>query len=99
MFRFEVTPDEGDAFFVQSDSRDVLRWEKTTKGASAAQLNDNIQMAALYKIAFIAATRHKQYVGTLAEFEEQHAIEVVDDDEDEDGDGLDPIQPAASTTT
>ena len=36
MFSFKVTPDGGESFDVKVTSRDIAKWEKTTKGASLA---------------------------------------------------------------
>lgn len=90
MFTFKVTPDDGDAFEVESTTRDILRWERTTKGASAHQLQEP-SFTALYKIAHLAAQRTGQFAGALKEFEDTVDLEVVGDEDP------DPTQPGATT--
>lgn len=80
MFTFKVTPDGGDTYTVESNTRDILRWERTTKGASASQLEEPT-MAALYKIAHLAATRTGDFSGSLKEFEESVDIQPVPSEE------------------
>lgn len=89
MFNFRLTPDSGDAIDIKSTTRDVLRWEKTTKGASAFLLREPT-FEALYKIAWLTATRLGQFSGTLAQFEDTFDLETEPEDEP------DPTQSAAS---
>lgn len=88
MFTFTVTPDGGEKFEVTAGTRDVLRWEKTTKGASLAQLKEGVTLGALYRIAHIAAVRQQLFTGSLAEFEESCELEFEEEDEP------DPTKPA-----
>jgi hypothetical protein len=99
MFTFTVTPDDGQSYKVTATSRDVLHWEKTTKGKSVGALSEaeNFHMGDMFKMAWIAARRQSLFAGDLKDFEAGHEVDLVDDDEDDDG--LDPTQPAASTTT
>ena len=93
MFAFTVTPDNGESYKVTAGTRDVLKWERTTKGASLQQLHDGLRITEMYRIAYIAVTRQGLYVGTLAEFEATCELDFEDDEEGE-VDGLDPTQSA-----
>lgn len=88
MFDFKIQPDGGDEFTVTAGSRDVLVWEKTTKGASFGSIADGLKLADLYKIAHIAAKRHGLFNGTLAEFEASCELDMVAQEEP------DPTRPA-----
>lgn len=90
MFKFKIRPDEGEPFTVIAASRDIARWERTTKGTSYASLIEQKRIGDFYKIAFYAATRQRLWAGTLAEFEETCDFEVEDSD-----DSADPTQSAA----
>lgn len=81
MFSFKVTPDGGEPYEVKVTSRDIARWEKTTKGASLAQLQDNMKASDLYRVIFHAVVRLGIWGGTLAEFEESHDFEDAEDEE------------------
>ncbi|WP_435582920.1 hypothetical protein [Amycolatopsis thermoflava] len=69
MIDFKIVPDAGEPYELKGTTRDVLSWEKTTKGASLKSLMDNPHMADMYKVAWFAAKRTSQFSGTLAEFE------------------------------
>ncbi|MEV0726005.1 hypothetical protein AB0I37_24905 [Micromonospora purpureochromogenes] len=88
MFTFMIKPDGGDAFEVTAGTRDVLKWERTTKGASLGQLKEGITLGALYKIAHLAATRQQLFTGPLADFEDTCELEFEEDEEP------DPTRPA-----
>lgn len=88
MFDFKVTPDGGEPFEVHAGSRDVLQWEKTTKGASFGNLADGLKLTDMYKIAHIAAKRQGLYTGSLADFET--SVELDFDETEE----PDPTRPA-----
>jgi hypothetical protein len=88
MFTFTITPDGGDKFEVTAGTRDVLKWERTTKGASLGQLKEGVKLGDLYKIAHIAAVRQQQFTGSLADFEDTCELEFEEEDEP------DPTQPA-----
>lgn len=88
MFTFTVKPDGGKPFEVTAGTRDVLRWEKTTRGASLAQLKEGVTVGALYRIAHIAAVRQQLFTGTLAEFEDNCELEFEEEEEP------DPTRPA-----
>ncbi len=94
LIRFRITPDGGESFNVDANSRDVLVWERTTRG-SYANLMRNQQMADLYRIAHIAARRLGLYEGDLPTFESTCDLEnIVDEEEDESA--SDPTRPAQS---
>jgi len=94
MIKLQVTPDTGDPFVVDVGSRDILVWERTAKGKSLGQLQDNPQMGDLYRLAHITARRTGLYAGDLDSFETSCDIqELGDKSDDEDGEGG-PTQPA-----
>lgn len=92
MFTFKISPDGGESFTVRGTSRDIHRWEKTTKGASLHKLQEEMTVSALYEVAFHACKRAGLWDGTLAEFEAQCDIDTVDDEDD---DSEDPSPSAA----
>lgn len=98
MFRFQVTPDAelGDPYTVVSTMRDVLAWERVTKGGGLMLLRRELRATDLYHIAWLASRRNGLWESTLAEFKESVDVEVI---EDQDGDGLDPTQPAPSAVS
>ncbi|PXY17347.1 hypothetical protein [Prauserella flavalba] len=90
--KLTLTPDNGDPIEVESSSKDILNWERTTKGASFGSFIDNMHLADLYKIAWFAARRINAFGGTLKEFEETYELDLDRKDEDDDEDELDPTQ-------
>lgn len=91
MFTFKISPDDGEPYEVVATTRDIARWERTTKGASLRQLQTEMRATDLYVIAHNAAVRHGQYDGPLKEFQDTCDITVLDDEEEE----PDPTLPAA----
>jgi len=91
MFTFTVTPDDGDPYDVTAGSRDVLRWERTTKGKTVGSLSDaaTLRMEDLFKLAWVASTRFGLYTGSLADFESTVDVEMKDDEDE----GPDPTPP------
>jgi hypothetical protein len=89
MFDFTITPDSGEPFQVTAGSRDVLTWERTTKGASLATLASGMKIGDMYRIAHIASRRLGLFNGDLATFEE--SCEITEADET---DEPDPTHPA-----
>ncbi len=81
MFTFKVVPENGEPFLVKAGTRDVLTWEKTTKGRSYAQLLAEPNLVDYYRIAHVAAWRQQLFTGTLKEFEESHDIDLSGDRE------------------
>ena len=93
MFTFTVTPDGGEAYTLTAGTRDVLAWEKVSRGKTINALMQDLAMADLYRIAHLAATRQQLFTGPLAEFEAACELEL---DGDADGEAVDPTRPAAS---
>ncbi len=90
MIDFELSIDgQEEKIKVTATARDVLTWEKTTKGGSLIELLANPKMADLYKVAHLAAWRQKVFQGTLAEFEERCDVDF-DLEELQDGDDASP---------
>lgn len=93
MITVKVVPDAGEAYELTCTSRDVLNWEKTSKGTTFNQLMDDLAMVHMYRIAHLAAKRQQMFTGTLDEFEKTVELELVGDesgDSDDDEDGADP---------
>lgn len=90
MFEFKVRPDHAEPYEVTATSRDVLVWERTTKGRTLQALAGDPAMVDMYKIAFLASQRQGMFHGTQQEFEAQCEIDFEDEPEP------DPTQPEAS---
>jgi len=86
MFKFTITDDTGVAHDVTATSRDVVMWERTTRGASLGQLKDAMRYTDLYKIAYFAAKRTGLFDGNETSFVEQFDLEVVAEEDDESAD-------------
>lgn len=90
MFKFKLTDvgSGGEPVIVEADSRDILMWEKTTKGASFGDLGKTLRMSDLYRISYLAAKRLKVLpdgVVNEAQFAERFLVAVeADKDEGED---------------
>lgn len=93
MIRFKVVPDGAEPYEVTATTRDIAKWEKTSKGASFASLEADQKITDLYKIAYWASLRQGFWHGTLTEFETDTDLDLLSDD-DEDGEP-DPTQSAA----
>lgn len=91
MIEFSVNPENGDAYEVTATSRDVLLWEKTTKGRSVKTLMDDVSLVDMYKIAYLASQRQGLFHGTIKEFEDSVDLDFEETDQP------DPTQPGAST--
>ena len=81
MIEFKVKLESGEDFEVAATSRDLLMWEKTTKGASLKTLMDDPKMIDMYKLAHFASRRAGFFAGTLAEFEDGAVLEFEVPDE------------------
>lgn len=90
MLDFKVTPENGQPFEVTATTRDIYRWEKTTRGASFGKLREDQHMVDLYKIAYFAATRQGMWSGTLAEFEDTCDLDILNKSEEEEPDPTPP---------
>lgn len=84
MLKFKVIPDEGPEYEVEVKPRDVLTWEKTTKGGKSINewLVDPDYVNA-YKLVHLAVWRQGLFKGSLKEFEAQHEIEGIGKDDEE----------------
>jgi len=89
MFLFKITPDDGDAYELKTDSRDVLMWEKTTKGAAVSNIAKEQRFVDMYKIAYFAARRTGAFTGSQEDFERVHILDLVDEEAEPD-----PTRPA-----
>lgn len=83
MFRFKITPEDGNPYELVASSRDVLQWERRNKGASMSRLQAEMRMTDVYKIAYFAATRQNGYPGTEADFTDEVDLELLDDEEED----------------
>lgn len=92
MLTFKIAPDSEPEYTVTATTRDIMKWEKTTRGASFAKLQLEQKITDLYRIAFLASTRQGLYSGTAEEFEAECDLDMLNDDEDE---SADPFPPAA----
>lgn len=86
MFNFTITDDTGESHAVKATARDIVMWERTTRGASMAQLKEAMRYTDLYKIAYFAAKRTGVVDGSEATFMEvwDLAVETEQDDESAD---------------
>lgn len=80
MITLVVQPDEGTEYEITATSRDVVRWEKTHKGARLANL-ENASMGDLYALAYCAAVRLKKFAGTEEDFLNTVDIATREDEE------------------
>lgn len=92
MLNFRVMPDGGEPYEVTATTRDILKWERTTKGASFHGLQRDMHIADLYRCAYYAAQRLGLFAGSAVAFEDTCDIDILDDQEEE----PDPTQPAPS---
>ncbi|TKG58050.1 hypothetical protein [Prauserella endophytica] len=81
MIDFKIRPDGGEPFEVTATTRDILNWEKVTKGASLKQLMEDLHAGDLYKVAHFASKRTQQFTGTLQEFEQSCDLEFEIEEE------------------
>lgn len=86
MLNLKIIPDDGEPFAVVATSRDIAKWEKTTKGATFAGFQAEQKLSDLYKIAFFACVRRGLWPRTLGEFENTVDLDIIDDDEDSEPD-------------
>jgi hypothetical protein len=94
MITLLVTPDGGDPYKVTATSRDVLMWEKTTKGEkSFVDLINEPNLTDLYRVAHLACFRQGLFTGNYQAFEDSCEVTGTGDMEDEEPD---PTQSAAS---
>lgn len=79
LFTFTIRPEVGEAYELEATSRDVLNWEKTTKGASLSKFEREATITDIYKIAHFAAVRTQQFTGPLNDWENSVDIEFDQD--------------------
>lgn len=92
MIDFTVIPDSGERYRVKATSRDILAWEKISKGKSFSKLMEDLPMADLYRMAHLASRRQGMFAGTLEDFEAGCELDF----ESTDTADTDPTQPARS---
>jgi hypothetical protein len=90
MQNFKVTLPGGETYEVKASSPDIIKWERTTKGAYVARLGEEARMTDLVAIAYHASIRHGLFTGKLEDFETSADVEPLGDGED-----ADPFQQAA----
>lgn len=81
MFKFVITPDDGEQYTISARSRDIVTWEKTGKGRSVAELQRNMRFTDVYSLAHVAARRTGMFSGSLEEFERSVDLEVMPEEE------------------
>lgn len=100
MFRVKVMPDDGEPFIVTVTTRDISKWEKTTKGATFATFQADQKISDLYKITYYACVRQGLDTGTpqtLAEFESGADLDFLDDEDDEPDPTPSAVSPGATS--
>jgi hypothetical protein len=96
MITLKVTPDGAEAYSVTATSRDVLTWEKTTKGnKSFLNLITEPNLIDLYRVAHLASWRQGLFAGNFQEFEATCEV-TAEMEEEESDDAPDPTQSAHS---
>ncbi|WP_320067867.1 hypothetical protein [Micromonospora sp. RTGN7] len=94
MYDFILRPDgDGEPITVTAGSRDVLQFERTTKGATLSQLLVQPKMADLYKLAHLAARRTQVFPGSLQDLEAGWELEFTETE------AVDPTNGEASPAT
>jgi hypothetical protein len=83
MLRLKIMPDDGEPFEVTATTRDIAKWEKTTRGATFAGFQADQKITDLYRIAYHSVVRQGLYTGTLTDFEDSTDLDVLDDEESE----------------
>jgi hypothetical protein len=59
----KVIPDDGDPYVLNVTSRDVMGWERVTKGASFQSLGETLNFTHLYALGHRAAKRTRVFDG------------------------------------
>lgn len=84
MIDFILTNDAGEEHKVTAKPRDILLWERTTKGAKFSDFEKGVSLDDLYKVAFLATKRTRPEILTgltQANFEEAYDVLPTGDDE------------------
>ncbi|GAB3817471.1 hypothetical protein [Kribbella italica] len=93
MLTLQITPDGAQPYSVTATARDILSWEKSTKGSKTfIELMASPTMVDLYRIAHLACWRQGLFTGNQREFED--SCEVTFEEETEEPD---PTEPEPST--
>lgn len=83
MFWFTLTDDSGESVTMEADSRDVVRWEKSSDSDERYTdllLSRARSMTRFYRLAHIAARRQGIADCTLADFEKRYTLDVTTDE-------------------
>lgn len=80
MIKFKVTPDGADEFIVTAESRDILTWERVTKGVTFQGLMENMSMIHMFRIAYFACKRQGLWDGNEKDFESSVDITPTSDE-------------------
>lgn len=83
MITVTLRPDHGEPFEVTAGTRDIYTWEKTSKGKTFSQLQEDPSVVDMYEIAWHAARRQGLFTGPLADFVATYELEQEDSDGDE----------------
>jgi len=83
MFTFTVAPDNADEYQVTVGPRDIVKWERTVKGASLVKLQQDVHYEDLYHLAYLASKRQGLFAGSYELFEETVDITLFDEDDEE----------------
>lgn len=84
MINITVRPDGGEPFEVVATSRDIVNWERTTKGASITKLQQAATYTDVYRIAHFAVQRTGRWAGSLDEFMSTCDIEFEQENDEPD---------------
>jgi len=77
-FRIRVTPDGGERYVLEVDSRDIEFWERIS-GRTLGDLEAaSISMGLVYSLAEATAKRQNRFSGTLAEFKEICRVGIIE---------------------
>lgn len=82
MLDFTVKYDSGEQFEVTADSRDVVVFERTSKGRTLNDLIEGKSFTDMYRLAWIASKRQGLITTDLATFEKDAVLELGDDDDE-----------------
>lgn len=98
MFSIKVVPVDGaESYHVKVTSRDLLRWERTTRGnKTTAQLINEMPMGDLYKAARFAAIRLEFISPSVTVSEWEELVDIVPDMDVEEEEKPDPTRRAPS---
>lgn len=89
MLTLKIMPDGDEPYELVATTRDIAKWERTTKGASFHGFQADMHVKDVYAVAYHAATRQQKFSGSLADFMDSVDFDILDDDE------ADPTQSAA----